>query len=160
METFVIDTCTLINLETYYNKKIFISLWEELEKMVSNNLLFSVMEVKRELEKKDDVTSKYWNNIHNKYDFFIDYTELNNSTDYSDAIGELEVFENFQKGGEEKEFWADPYLIAMGMVDNSIVITSESASNKPTKKIPYVCKKMDVKCMNMRDFMLYQEWHW
>ena len=53
---------------------------------------------------------------------------------------ELESFEVFQKHGETKSIWNDPYIIAVGIVDGSTVVTNESADKHPERKFPYVCE--------------------
>ena len=61
---------------------------------------------------------------------------------------------------KKKLYWADPYLIAVGMVDGSIVVTNETAKNHPERKIPFVCEQVGVTCMNFDDFMLHLGWQW
>lgn len=159
METYVFDTDVIINLKKF-NTTVFKSLWKNIYSMVETNNIFSVLEVQREISKIDDSVKEKWDEIDNAYGFFVDLSEKDNSFDYWSAMEELESFETFQKRGEKKRFWADPYLIAVGMVDGSVVVTNESAKRHPERKIPFVCKEMDVECLNFDEFMIHHGWEW
>lgn len=159
METYVFDTNVIINLKKF-NTTVFKSLWKNIYSMVEANSIFSVLEVQREISKIDDSVKEKWDEIDNNWGFFVDLSEKDNSLDYWSAMEELESFESFQKHGENKRFWADPYLISVGMVDGSVVITDESAKNHPERKIPFVCEQMGVECLNFDEFMINQGWEW
>jgi hypothetical protein len=154
MDTFVVDTNILINLDRF-NPQIFESLWNNIDKLIQNKKLFSVVEVHEELNKRDDRIFAYWDDIHNNNPFFINPrdTELK-------CLPYLAKFKIFQKYGKEKDFWADPYLIAFGMTINAIVVTQETLKKKPERKMPFVCKKMGITCMNLDEFMIYNGWKW
>lgn len=74
--------------------------------------------------------------------------------------GKLESFKIFQKYGENKKYWADPYLISAGMVDGSTVVTNETSKKHPQRKIPFVCEEIGVECLNFDEFMINQGWKW
>lgn len=154
MDCFVVDTNVLINLDKF-NPKIFKSLWSNLDEMIQNRTLFSVVEVYEELNKRDDRIFAYWDDIHNENNFFVDPKDAE-----LECLPYLEKFETFQKYGREKDFWADPYLIAFGMTRNAAVISQESLKDKPERKIPFVCEEMGVTCMNLDNFMIYNGWEW
>ena len=54
-----------------------------------------------------------------------------------------------------KGHWADPHLIACAMEDKTeiVVVTQESRTNKPQGKIPYVCKRLNIKSINLLEFI-------
>ncbi|MDR0911906.1 MAG: DUF4411 family protein [Methanobrevibacter sp.] len=153
METFVIDTNSLIELDRF-NKNVFKSLWENINEMCDNKSLFSVMEVYRELEKIDDRIKQYWEN---KNHIFLELGE-----EEQIATTQLECFEKFQEYGTNttNNLWADPYLISYGITKDAIVITEESLNSQPERKIPYVCNQLDITCLNLDSFMEYQNWEW
>jgi hypothetical protein len=153
MKQFVIDTNSLIELNRF-NKNVFKSLWGEIYQLSMNKTLFSVTEVYKELEKHDDSVKKEWED---KEYFFIDPGEKETNT-----LQFLEPFEKFQEYGAKttNNLWADPYLIAYGLTINAIIITQESLKSKPERKIPYVCKELGIECMNLDNFMEYQNWEW
>lgn len=158
-EKFVFDTNVLIDLKKF-NPLVFKSLWHNLNDLIKNNLICSVLEVQNELSKSEDLLNEKWKEIDNDYGFFVDLSEKENSREYWSAIGELESFEKFQQYGENRPYWADPYLIAMGMVDNHIVVTNETINRQKERKIPFVCNELGVSCMSFDDFMIYQGWEW
>ncbi|WP_295727061.1 DUF4411 family protein [uncultured Methanobrevibacter sp.] len=159
METYVFDTDVIINLNKF-NPRVFKSLWNNLYNMIDNKIIFSVPEVQREISEIDDSVKEKWNEIHNNNGFFVDLSEKDNSLEYWRAMEELESFEIFQKHGENKKYWADPYLIAVGIVDGSIVVTNETYKSHPQRKIPFVCEQMNVECFNFDEFMIHQGWKW
>lgn len=159
METYVFDTDVIINLKKF-NPAVFKSLWNNLYNMIDNNIIYSVPEVQLEISGIDDSVKEKWNEIHNNIGFFVDLSEKDNSLEYWSAMEELESFTTFQKHGETKKYWADPYLIAVGIVDGSTVVTNENSDKHPKRKIPYVCEQMGVECFNFDEFMIYQGWEW
>ena len=159
MKKFVFDTNILIDMN-HYNPLVFKSLWENIYNMLEKNLIYSVPEVHDELYKADDVLNEKWEKIDEKYGFFVDLTDKTNSLEYIDAIKNLESFEIFQKCGEDKANWADPYLISAAMVDGSIVVTNETARHHPERKIPFVCSELGIPCMTFDDFMIDNDWCW
>ena len=158
METFVFDTNILIDLK-HYNPMVFKSLWNNIYCMLENNTIYSVPEVHNELSKTEDSLNEKWEDIDEKYGFFVDLSERN-SLDYWNAMRMLESFEIFQKYGENKPYWADPYLISTAMVDGSTVVTNETVHRQPKRKIPYVCKELDIPCMTFDEFMIHNGWQW
>lgn len=159
MKTYIFDSNVIIDLKKF-NTTVFKSLWNNIYSMVDNDTIFSVSEVQREISKIDDSVNKKWKNIHNDCGFFVDLSEKDNAIEYWEAMGELESFETFQRHGENKSLWADPYLIAIGMVDDSIVVTNERMTSNPESKIPFVCEQIGVKCLNFDEFMIHRSWQW
>jgi len=159
METFVFDTNILIDLK-YYNPKVFKSLWNNLFLMPELNTIYSVPEVHNELSKTEDSLNEKWEAIDDKYGFFVDLSDKNNSHDYWNAMRKLEIFEIFQKYGEDKPYWADPYLISAAIVDGSTVVTNETTNRHPKRKIPFICNELDIPCMTFDEFMIHNGWQW
>ena len=159
METFVFDTNILIDLK-YYNPKVFKSLWNNLFSMLELNTIYSVPEVHNELSKTEDSLNEKWEAIDDKYGFFVDLSDKNNSHDYWNAMRKLEIFEIFQKYGEDKPYWADPYLISAAIVDGSTVVTNETTNRHPKRKIPFICNELDIPCMTFDEFMIHNGWQW
>ena len=144
----------------YYDPLVFKSLWDNIYNMLKLNIIYSVPEVHEELSKSEDFLNEKWEKIDEKYGFYTDLSEKKNSDDYWDAMRELESFEIFQKYGEDKPHWADPYLISAAMVDGSIVVTNETTHRQPKRKIPFVCNELDIPCMTFDEFMIHNGWSW
>ena len=159
MDKFVFDTNVLIDMK-HYNPLVFKSLWENIFSMLESDLIYSVPEVHDELFKCEDSLNEKWERIDDKYGFFVDISEKSNSAEYWNAMRKLEAFETFQKYGEDKAHWADPYIISMAMVDGSIVVTNETTHTHPERKIPFVCRELGITCMKFDDFMIHNGWYW
>ena len=159
MDSFIFDTNILINLDKF-NPQIFPSLWRNIIELIESRKLFSIKEVEREISKRDDRIRRSWEKINNKYDVFKDLSDCPNFDKYCDVLRDLEQFDDFQNHGVNKEFWADPYLIAVAKVENMIVVSGEKSTHRPARKIPYVCEQMNVKCLDLDEFMIYNHWQW
>ena len=124
--------------------------------MVDNGQIISVTEVQGELSNSHGYVKKYWNNIDKKLDNNFFWELYDKEVKY---LSQLEDFEEFQKAGESNTYFANPHLIAMAMSQGFIVLTDERRVNSP-KSIPYVCKQINVKYMNLTEFMIHQGWEW
>ena len=64
-EKYVIDASSLIDLNKFNPLDIYHKPWEKIEQLIENNLLFSPIEVFKELVKKDDLLAE-WVKKHKK----------------------------------------------------------------------------------------------
>ena len=54
---------------------------------------------------------------------------------------------------------ADPFIIALAMVNNGTVVTEENATGNMTKPhIPDVCGDLGVTCLNLMEYIEEQGW--
>lgn len=149
MTKYVIDASSLNDLQDKYPKDIpiFEPIYNKVYMMFERGELFSVREVYEEL--KD--SQEFWEDYK---DYFRELTE-NESENVSDILcsEEFEVF--VVKGmNENAGYWADPHLIACAMEDSEIVVvTQESRTNKPEGKIPFVCRKLNIRSINLLEFI-------
>ena len=81
-------------------------------------------------------------------------------------------YPNFQKLVDRRKinlsdgsskYSADPFLIALAFVKNSkdssfCVVTEEVSKEQGGSKIPDVCKKYDIKCLDLNGFMTKEGW--
>lgn len=148
MRKFIIDTSSLIDLEKYYPYNIFPSLWDFLFEMFDEGRLFSVNEAYDELKDSQEVWKDYKN-------YFRDLTD--EETEYLSEIMTLDKFEPFRRRGFKKTNggpWADPYLVACGIVDDEVTVVSQESSRKhPHSVIPYVCGEYNVPCIKFLEFL-------
>jgi hypothetical protein len=153
MEHYVIDTNCLNNLNLY-SKEVFPSLWSNFISMVKNGEIFSLKEVRAELSQANGKVGEYWDQFDTDSNFFIELGD-----DEISCVEQLEQFEEFQKAGENKSYFADPFLIATAMSKNCTVLSDERKIQSKSS-IPYVCNQMGVKYMNLTEFMIHQGWKW
>ena len=153
---YCIDTSALIDLwRRFYPPDVFPSLWQKIEKLISQGWLIAPREVLKELEQKDDELLK-WAKERKKIFRKLDYDQINKMRDILRRFPNL-VDEN--KTIPE----ADPFVIALALSKGWTVITSERPANlqaNPTArpKIPDVCTHYGMKCINLIEFFREQKW--
>lgn len=138
-----IDSSALINLKNYPGK-VFPTIWEKIEKRAAGGRLISPIEVYREIERGEDDAYEW---CRKNKGLFINPDE--------EQIKNLpRIREQYDKGHwkartQKTGFWADPWVIALAMSRRAIVVADEKTA--PTK-IPYVCQKLGVKCIDRFGF--------
>lgn len=149
-QVYCIDTDALINLKHYpsfhisstYN--LFPAIWEKLEDMIRNGTLISHIEVYNELERgKDDIYQ--WCKTHKNMFKDIDKCQLNVINRVKKKYDKGYWEHNTNKTGP----WADPWLIALAICEDALIVTDES--NKPNR-IPVIAIHFGIKCLNLFDF--------
>jgi len=150
---YVFDSNTLIKIFDNYYRSQFPSFWEKFDEYVANGKIISVRTVKTELKDGKDLLADFVmaNNI------FCMPTD--DETDFITKIFEVEHFQDLisKKARLQGKEVADPYLIAKAKISNICVVTEEKF--KPNAaKIPNVCQKFDVLCINLEQFMKDESW--
>lgn len=155
-DKFVIDTSSLIDLFRYYppEMNVFKPIWDKIEHILREGMLFSHIEVKRELKQKDDDISK-WSENHNKI-FLEDLGELGETI--KDVREKYD--ENYWANEIKRRAWADPWVITTAKLlkirstslrqgcDVKIVTEEMSGRNK----IPDIAKQVGIETVRLLDF--------
>jgi hypothetical protein len=143
---YCIDASALINLTRYpgYPRDIFPAIWEKLENMVKRDELISHIEVYKEIEKRKDPIYQ-WCKKHKKMFKDVDDCQIreleNIQHQYDPGYWNNEI----NKGGP----WADPWLIALSICEDAIIVTDEK--NTPNR-IPYIANHFNSQWLNLIDF--------
>jgi len=126
----------------YYPPDILPSLWDRLEEAIENSRIIAPIEVKLELERKDDDLYKWVSNKDSMFREVTDETQQRIATI-------VNQFPNFIPDRSVDGIWADPYVIALAGETNSIVVTGEkiALSNARKLKIPNVCESLNIEYM-------------
>lgn len=152
---YVYDTSSFRALQHFY-PKIFKTIWQNLDEMVSSGKLTSTKEVFAEL------------NNQNVSQEILDWAKLNKSIFQTPQPNELSfVAQIFQvihfraliskQANLRGTPVADPFVIACAKIHNAVVVTEEQF--KPNAaKIPNVCQHFGIKCINLAQFMEEQNW--
>ena len=155
---YVIDTSGLIILEATfkYDNPVFSAIWEEIEELIKQGSFKTIDFVEDEInsyEGKQDFLKK-WIKKWKKY--FVVATDTASVNAAIPIINEEydSGFFDAKKLAEGKEE-ADPYLIGYCKVHNCVLITNESKVRP--NKIPNVCSKNGVKCINITEFLAERE---
>ena len=147
---YVFDTNIFLVLGHYYPDN-FPSIWEHLNNLVLEEKLFSVKEVRREIE------------INSHTEHIADWVKANSKIFRIPTKEEMEVVaeifhnpiflglvkrNNLLKGMPV----ADPFIVAFAKIHGAIVVTQEK-HKRNAARIPNVCKTMEVPCLNMEKFL-------
>ncbi|MHA1344290.1 MAG: PIN domain-containing protein [Promethearchaeota archaeon] len=153
---YIFDTNTLTVIFGYYYFGIFPSFWIKFNELKDKRDLISVREVRREIEEKPPGDKlEEW--ISKNTDFFENPTvaELN-------FIKKIYSISHFQQNmGKRKQLkggaFADPFIIAKAKINNAIVVTLEKYKENAAK-IPNICKRFNVECINLEEFLNKENW--
>lgn len=145
---YIIDACALIDAAKHYmlNKKTFSSIWEKLEDLIREGVLISSIEVKDEVKDEDIAT---W--LSRNSNMFIPLTE----EVQKETIKILRDYPRLIKLTSKGNSNADPFLLATAILYNAIIVTNETPAgeNATVRKIPDVCKSLDIGWMNLNEFI-------
>lgn len=146
---YVIDTCSLTNLQRVYPRDMFPQAWEFIEKLVDEEALVSCEEVFRELHAshaKDDDIARW---ARKRKAMFLPLSK-------EIQLSVKEILETHPKLVDHKRSkdQADPFVIATGVKLRATVVTEEKASGGPGKvKIPDVCRALGIQCVSLLEML-------
>ncbi|MGO9137215.1 MAG: PIN domain-containing protein [Syntrophales bacterium] len=147
---YVFDTSALYTLGNYYPSR-FPTIWEHIDDLIQERRLWSVREVRREIE----------NNC--PFSFIESWTQKNRRIFRTPNRVEMEIVaqifrrpnylglvsrNNMLKGYPV----ADPFIIAAAKAHKGIVVTQETFKASGAR-IPTVCGEFDVACINVEQFL-------
>ena len=158
---YVFDTSSLVDAFRYYQEDIFPSFWKNFHAIVKANGLTSVRQVYHEVIEYGDHLSE-WANTNKK----ILFTEPNES--------EQQIVQKILSDAHNRELVpkstliknapvADPFIIAKAKNISGCVVTEDGFNAKGklkenVVKLASVCKKLDVPCLNLNNFMRQEKW--
>lgn len=154
MNKYVFDNGSFRDLVNHFYRKRFPTLWDKFDSLVRDERLFSVREVLKEIEKRDN----------DLLDWAKSVPSLFRTPEEAELILVREIFKipHFQtliSESQQLSGWpgADPFLIASAKINEAIVVTPEK--EKPNAaKIPNVCKHFNVRCVGLEEFMEIEKW--
>lgn len=150
---YVFDSNTLIKIFNNYYREQFPSFWQKFTEYIADRKIISVRAVKTELVGRGDVLADFVKNTN----IFI--TPSDDETAFMATIFQVKHFQSLisKKSMLQGREVADPYLIARAKIQNACVVTEEKL--KPNAaKIPNVCQKFNIPCINFEQFMADENW--
>ena len=144
MKKYCLDTNVFIEpWNRYYSPKFTKGYWSILHQLTKKEVIFSPMEVKRELEKVSDELSQW---IKNKA-FFKEPNE-------QIQVYLKQIMKKYPRlvDATRGRSIADPWVIAHAQLENAVVVTTEQPAPKKTK-IPDVCSEENILCIDIHDFV-------
>jgi predicted nucleic acid-binding protein len=157
----VIDTDSIIKLYTTYSPDYFSPLWIDIDDLFSRRQLWSTKVNYAEIEERTG--QEYllaWKHRH--ADRFVEIDEDSQKT-VREIVNRFPDLIEIESDHEQ----ADPYLIALAIKLDAVVITEEKrldrgALNNPQRKanmrIPNVCDQYDITSMDLVQFINSPEW--
>ncbi len=153
--TYVFDTSAFIVLKNYY-LGAFATLWSRIDSMADAGSIISVREVFNELAAYNDADFiQEWAKVHKP----IFHAPSNAETL---AVQRIFAVQHFQSLISAKALLkgtpvADPFVVAAGLIQGAVVVTQEQL--KPNAaKIPNVCERFNVRCLDLQGFMAAEGW--
>lgn len=146
------DTSAIINgRRDLFRPTVFHTLWTLIETAISTGQIRSVDEVQRELARRDDDANK-WASAQSDLFCPLDLPIQQSAKQILGGHSNL-----VKQGGRRSG--ADPFVIALAMVNDATVVTEENASGNITKpRIPDVCTNLSVPCLNLMEYIEAQGW--
>lgn len=119
----------------------FPSLWASFEALIAEGQIITSMEVRREVDKKDDGLR----------DWFAANTSMIVELEQDIQESALEVLRSYPRllNMKKRKSGADPFVVATAIVRKAIVVTEEDFGTATNPKIPFVCNAMGVTQVNV-----------
>jgi hypothetical protein len=142
LTVYCIDTSSLINLKPF-RRDVFPTIWSKLEIMIKNGELIAPLEVYGEIEiGKDKI-----------YDWCKSNKEMFKDIDECQIQKLREVKKQYDKNYWENEInkpkWADPWVIALSICEEAIIVADEKNIQN---RIPAISSMFGLKCLELIDF--------
>ena len=156
-ENFVIDASSLIDLNKFNPLDIYEKPWEKLEKLIDDGMLFSSIEVFKELVRKDDMLAD-WIKKHKK--MFKPITKKQTET-VSQILRKYPSIINVKK-----ENAADPWVIALAvelseqktLVTVKWLVVTEEQKRGNRVRIPLICEDYNIDYLKIFDMFRRKGW--
>lgn len=146
------DTSALINgRRDLLPPATFPSVWQKIEGMVGDGSIRCVDEVLRELAKRDGDAVHTW--AKGQSGLFLDLDE-----DIQEATSKVLAEHPKLLGKGKGRNGADPFVIALALARDGIVVTEEHRGSLAKPKIPVVCEALGVRSLTLVQFIAEQGW--
>jgi hypothetical protein len=157
---YIIDSCSLVDLNKHSPIDVFPGLWKRIGDLINSCMMISHIEVFNEITQQDDVLSEWAK----KYKKMFKKINLRQSEIVKEILKE---YPSFVK--KDSKYDADPWLIALAkeIQENPqrnllfnikrLVVTEESLKGNKIK-VPFVCKKFGIDCINRIEMIRQEGW--
>lgn len=153
---YVFDTSGFAVLFKSYYRGRFPSLWQKFDEMISDGLIVSTREVRREIEDQDDDLMQWASQNSNIF--------LTPTASVAQYVTKVYSVPHFQANIERKKLLrggknADPFVIATAATIQPLATVVTLEIEKPNAaKIPNICKYFEIPCINLEEFMEKEGW--
>ncbi len=156
---YIIDSCSLIDLNRHNPIDIFPGLWKKIGDLINSDAMVSHIEVYNEILQQDDILAE-WIKKYKK--MFKGVTPK--QVELVSQI--LKKYPSFVK--IDKQYDADPWLIALAkefidspqqtLLNVKRLIVTEESSRGNKIKIPFVCKEFGIETINRIEMFRQEGW--
>ena len=144
MTRYSLDTNVFIEpWNRYYSPQFTKGYWELLKQYGKEDIIFSTMEVKNEIQKTDDDLSKWVNTL-----TFFKLPDESVQTSLRKIMKKYPRLVDSTRGRS----MADPWVIAHAQSEGATVVTTEQKAPRKIK-IPDVCEKENVLCIDVHELI-------
>jgi rRNA maturation endonuclease Nob1 len=145
---YLIDACSIINQNTRdrFPRKVFPSLWDKIGELIAKHIIIVCKTTYDEIQDSD---LKTWLKQNKYYSIGADQ-------ETEDNVGIINNVNPQIQTSKRRLSEADIVLIATAMQYGLTIITEESKLSD--KKIPAICKKHEVKSINIIDLCIEKNW--
>jgi len=144
IQKFCMDADVLINLK-HYPKDIFAPMWDKIENMIKKGEIISHIEVFEEIKTGEDEIYEWCKRRHIKKMFKdVDDCQIAEINKVEEKYNR-EVWER----NASKPHWADPWLIALAICEEAMIVTNEA---NRAWKIPFIANYFNIKTLSLFDF--------
>ena len=146
VERFSFDTSAFVEAwSRRYPIKMFAPLWQALDSLAKDGIVFASEEVLKEIDKTDDEL-KVW--VAERPFIFKALTE-----DVQREVSNILAKHPRLVNSNKNRSMADPWVVAHAIVERATVVTEENTIKGKRPKIPEVCADMKIPCINILEFM-------
>ncbi|BBF43161.1 hypothetical protein lbkm_1847 [Lachnospiraceae bacterium KM106-2] len=145
---YIFDTSSILSQKGTepHRRTVYKKLWENIDDLIKNKEIVTCSEIKDEIK---DEEIKKWLEINQCIVLDIDDVVQKNVVKVVTTAPKLIDFKQTKSSG-------DAFLIATAMEYNLIVVTEENRDS--AKKIPQVCKQLNVRCTNLLGLCEMEKW--
>jgi hypothetical protein len=147
-----LDTSALLNAwRRAYPPDLFPTLWDNIDGLVANGTVIATEEVLIELGKKDDEVYAW---AKQRAEMFVPI---------DGQVQQLvsAILQSYPRliDNRTNRSGADPFVIALAIVESCTVVTNEHATGNQAKpNIPDVCSGMGIRCISLVELIREQNW--
>jgi len=146
-ENYIFDAnCFIEPWNKFYSYDFFDTYWDKFIKIYCNSGKILIQrEICDEILKKEDKLNKWFKGcgisiVETDIEITKEVAKINNR------------FPNLIKESTGRSL-ADPFVIAIAKLRNATVVTMEHEGTELKPKIPYVCKKLGIRCIDLYQFL-------
>ena len=157
---YIFDTNVFLQIARSYHPDVFPTLWNKLDAEIGKSSVISIEYVKLELMKR--IPPHFDNWLKSNARIFTDQSQQ--EQEFARSLMNSPAGKGLMKtkNGNINPHEADPWIIAKASVFSGIVVTMErrrASSDKPgIGGIPDVCDGLNIKCINLDEFMIENGW--